>query len=798
MNSKVKQSEQVDGKLPWGELIVCNGRHAGARRPLVGPLTVLGRAVGSDIRLQIEGVESRHCVLAQTPEGPALRDLQSESGTFVNGARIRSVVLQEGDVFAVGLLEFKIQGLAPASSQVAPDADASKARDAAVRVQVAAVAAQQIALDEEELKLEQRRQALTQQEEQVSAHLEEKRRQILALSEESKAERESLDRERAAYETHIAKITGDLTNAQREIMEGQRHVEKQRQRMLDLNQRLKQRWHRFWIAERKKFRAQQAEFVQQIQFFEERVEEHNVKQECVERSRLRFNALYELGRGQLREAWAKVRREQHRWKHRRGKERAALKVRERDLENAERQLVQAQRLFLLDKKAWDAKKQLLETELGGVDQRVSNQRLRIRDGRDTLRLLDESLHERQRAAAPALLEVQPAAHVAVAGDSGVLSDNTAGAAGETRTPPIASVPVPLDRSRKSRKAARSVVVAGANAPPRDAEWRNRLEELQTLSGALADQRLELVDQWQRLAILFRAWQQEKESATNELEELAQKLLLQGKSLARQEEEHNVIATDLQHRQENVVQLRHQMIAWRTRLRAKEQSWEGERAKLLAQTRHRETLAEQQHAGLVDLRQRWSAQRKQELAQLQTDRDELETLRKEAVQARAQIVRHAATLEDEKRQLTEKALALEQFRQEVLQKTEPSLAERKLERFRRRWLTQNSVTLRQIASERETLRTELAALDLRGEECKKRTETVAAAEAALAAKQTAWEHQQTLALTRQSRLEEELKHAEQQRNLSEHQYGKLQEEVDRIARAIFAEPEAPLLLTEVAA
>ena len=82
--------QEAHAEQTFGELVVLNGRHAGAKRPLAGPLTLIGRASGCDIRLQMEGVAGRHCVLARTAEGLVLRDLGSKTGTIVNGDRAQS------------------------------------------------------------------------------------------------------------------------------------------------------------------------------------------------------------------------------------------------------------------------------------------------------------------------------------------------------------------------------------------------------------------------------------------------------------------------------------------------------------------------------------------------------------------------------------------------------------------------------------------------------------------------------------------------------------------------------------
>src|SRR4051812_10096186 len=76
-----------------GELIVQNGRHAGVRRPVKAPLTLIGRAPGCDIRLNVESVHALHCALLPSPAGIVLRDLGSETGTFVNDRRVSGCLL---------------------------------------------------------------------------------------------------------------------------------------------------------------------------------------------------------------------------------------------------------------------------------------------------------------------------------------------------------------------------------------------------------------------------------------------------------------------------------------------------------------------------------------------------------------------------------------------------------------------------------------------------------------------------------------------------------------------------------
>jgi chromosome segregation ATPase len=127
--------------------------------------------------------------------------------------------------------------------------DTASDRDA-LRLQIAAVAAQQVALGEEEVRLLHRKTALKLQEEQLSSHLEEKRRKILALHERARAERKALHQNRVAYEKHVAKITDNLTGAQREVLVNQESLWAERRRLAELYRRLRRRLYRQQEVER--------------------------------------------------------------------------------------------------------------------------------------------------------------------------------------------------------------------------------------------------------------------------------------------------------------------------------------------------------------------------------------------------------------------------------------------------------------------------------------------------------------------------------------------------------------------
>ncbi len=78
----------------------------GERYPLMGAMTILGRDDSADIILDDPGISRRHSELRVTTDGPhfvsTVRDLGSTNGTFLNGERITSEHLEDGDRITVG------------------------------------------------------------------------------------------------------------------------------------------------------------------------------------------------------------------------------------------------------------------------------------------------------------------------------------------------------------------------------------------------------------------------------------------------------------------------------------------------------------------------------------------------------------------------------------------------------------------------------------------------------------------------------------------------------------------------
>ena len=75
-------------------------------RIVPGSARTIGRATGADFILEAPLVSRVHCrVTAQSNGDLEVLDLESTNGTFVNGERVETAPLQEGDRLKVGRVE---------------------------------------------------------------------------------------------------------------------------------------------------------------------------------------------------------------------------------------------------------------------------------------------------------------------------------------------------------------------------------------------------------------------------------------------------------------------------------------------------------------------------------------------------------------------------------------------------------------------------------------------------------------------------------------------------------------------
>ncbi len=86
---------------------------AGGSEFPIEPISTIGRTKENLIRVDEAAVSRNHSEITLTQDGYLLRDLESENGTYVNGDRIESRLLAEGDRIQIGTVRFVFYGATP-------------------------------------------------------------------------------------------------------------------------------------------------------------------------------------------------------------------------------------------------------------------------------------------------------------------------------------------------------------------------------------------------------------------------------------------------------------------------------------------------------------------------------------------------------------------------------------------------------------------------------------------------------------------------------------------------------------
>lgn len=91
------------------QLVVVQGHPLGKRVPVSSPQYTIGRDPGCQLRPRSESVSGRHAELTIEGNHLLIRDLQSQTGTLVNGQPIsKTVALKDGDRIRIGPLTFRV------------------------------------------------------------------------------------------------------------------------------------------------------------------------------------------------------------------------------------------------------------------------------------------------------------------------------------------------------------------------------------------------------------------------------------------------------------------------------------------------------------------------------------------------------------------------------------------------------------------------------------------------------------------------------------------------------------------
>lgn len=751
------------------ELVVQNGRLRGARRSLAHALTLIGRDESCNLRLNVDDVSPQHCVLVPTASGWIVGDLHSTTGTLLNGSSIVCQTLRDGDVLTIGRFHFLFQftpvltvppdSPAPTAALVpSPRAD-DRGDQEAMRIPIAALAAQQIILFEEENKLQQRRLSLEQQEKQLATHLEEKRRRLVDLRAQASAARLELKKERRDYEKRVEDMNRDLACARHEIVEGRQLALKDRQRLLELRKRLKQRWHRSWAAERAALRRQQDDLLHARHRLESEQERLQQEKAALHLARRQFNGDAELGRRELQVERDRLNQERQLGEVQRRRAAEDLHERSAQLDIRARSLAEAEGGRAAAERQAEEKRLALEAEHAGLERRIRNQRAKVFEQEQEIARLQSTYRNSQ-----------PIEHN---------RDTVEGHA------VIAPATEEVDGVVAADRIRREKVLRDA-----EQELQQRTDVLQTLAGELADQRWHLAEQFSRLAQARDRWEKERIAAVQELDGLAARLQQREQALAAGEESLLFSKEKLNCRAEGMEQQQQHLAAWQARLVLRSTLWEGEYQRRLTELAAREELVEKRFVQMEQLRQKGRKRRQQLLERLRAVRSHWESLHEQATLLRELSVQREILLTREKRSLAERALALEEYRRKYLRKAKnQAAAEKRLERLRQRWSALSASAERKLQLQRKTLQTEAARVQDQLRQFHQLLENLAAQEMELSQRQGEWEQTQALRESHDAQSQRDIQRLRDQRQGYELQLQTLREELERVALVLLGESTA---------
>ena len=707
-----------------GELVVQNGRQKGARRALVSALTLLGSDAQCEFHLNVEGVEPLHCAIVQGSSGLLLRDLDTASGSFVNGESVRETLLQDGDILAVGPFQFAIF----LSSRAEPANAASlQAERDALRIQAAAVAAQQAALADEEAQLQQRRKALVRQKEQLASHLDERRKQLLGLREQVRRDRATLKAETEDARRQSEEMCAAIDVEREAVRAEMQRAEKERRRFAELRKRLKKRWKKHWHLHEKALGQREQEAIAERATIERDAETLRRERVLLTQMQLRFNGEMELGRRQLHDEWQQLGLAQQQWEVCLNQEQMERGHRLRELDRKTAATATAEQALAEQRRLAEELHLRLCREAEGLECRINNRRAK-------------------------LLECEKQA---------------------TEGTPRVSVEEPT-----------AMIVSRRPEPetPR---------VLERLAGDLADQRRRLLEQWQCLLKLHEAWEPERSALLAQFEASARELVLVEQRLTEREKNLMVAEDYIGRRHQALADVRYSLEAWQARLTARETFLDNERAMLLADVRAREELAETRMQRLEDMRQRRARRRSQEIEELRAARNLHERMRRDYALLWQECQDRRSALILEQREFAAKAMALEQFRQELLGRAADSPeVEKRLERLHRRHRDRLQAEQHDLKRERDAVVADTKRLDRRAASLVEREEKHVDQHEEWMRQMADWEDRHEAATDLEEQRRQELQHWQMLHEVDRRQLLELREEVERIARLLLEEGDSP--------
>jgi hypothetical protein len=604
----------------------------------------------------------------------------------------------------------------------------------------------------------------------------------LPKREELAREREALRIQAAAVAAQQAALTEEevCLEHRRQALDHQEaqlaaHLEAKRQRALHIRKRLQARARMLKRAEQDQELQSQAAAAS----LEKLRGEVKQAEEAARAERQRLLELRQRFVRHWRRRWVGQETELERRANRLARERHSLDQRTATLRREKADLVQAQ--MRANGEVELARRQL-QAEREELGKQAEEQNRLENESRARARVLDEREQalciQRQRLIAEQVQRQQTLSHLQAEIDG--LENRIRQQRTRLLQPQTVSVP------GESATLAESPPVQPAAL---SADERTRLDALELLSGDLADQRVQLAEQQERLTAAQAAFDRHRADLLAELEAFARRLQEREQTVLGAEQHLAEAEMHLRQRHDESASARRHLEGWQARLTSHESDWELERESLLGRCAASEQLFERERQALGELRRRWIAVRRRELERGRAEQTRCEQLRHESAGAREEWLQRCEALEQEQRRLAERGLALEQYRLETISQASDSVtAEKKLRKLQRHWEAVLGASALKLTLERRALQLAFSHLDDHRRQIDEQSKALAWREAESAERHAAWEHERASFESTNAQLRTEMQTSQKIGKLHEDQIETLRDEVERLARLLMDEPD----------
>ena len=454
----------------------------------------------------------------------------------------------------------------------------------------------------------------------------EKCSQLRVLQRQLGEARADFRREKAIQAADVARQLRELANARQDLERPLAETTRERTRLESLRTRFIRRWKKHWSTQQRHIDRENERIAKEIETLDRRRADFEIEN-------AQFQAFVEVEKRRIEYGWEQLRSTQCAEQTKQARSKAESEL-HRQLNTREQERLNAQKHALHD------------------------ERMRLERESAQLRIEIDGLQSRAVNLRSVLLNLE-AQRISFRGAGSIAND---------------AIPFPVE---KLTSPSNNVVVQSVDAT--DLHHR----KLETLVDDLADQRLILNEQINRLASARESWREEEERVIAELSSLTEQLRQREDQVEENEKAIAFEKDQLERERTRMCEFRERLEGWQSRLEMTESRSKAESERIDLELQQRSKQLERRDRALTEICKRWSDRRRREVIQLRTEHRRCEQLRMTWSAERSTHEQLEKQLADLELQLAARSLILEHAQQELLKSVDDHLlAEKRLERLGR--------------------------------------------------------------------------------------------------------------------